>query len=1167
VICGARLGLVPGALLLLALLAPTAPAADAPLNIAADNMTGSRGPEGDEVLLNGNVRITRGRTVLTSETGRYLRGQGMLYLDGHVRMVDSTATITSDHASYAEGTDVLQLDGNVVVTDHDAVLRAPSATYDRRLGRADLSGPVDALDKDQHLLADRAFYFRDSLLVQARGNVRGMDVAHKLSLNARAIDFDRGTRVAIATGDPVLKATGDDGRTTELRAIKLNVNTQTRVAEAIDSVRVMRDTLQARADHARFDDVAQHGWLTGHPRVWDDQTTMSGDSLELWTHDRALTRARVTGNASMRYIGARPNSLGEASLLEGKNADIYFTREDIDSLVAIGDAKNEYQGAPRTGKTSERNLATGDTITVFFKDRKVDRARVEGSAKGVYRPSVNVGDTLAAKREVVDYDARRIEFRVPQSLIVLDKDSHLTYGDLELRARRVEFDIDRQTLVAQGQPVLNDRGDKVTGNLMTYDLESRVGTIYRAETAYEKGLYHGERIRKVGENELDVLNGAYSTCDLTTPHYHFSARYMKIYLKDKLVAKPVVFYLRNVPLFALPFWVFPIKPGRHSGFLFPQFEFGFSNSAGQFLRNAGYYWAPNDYMDLTASGDYYQAEPSWVMRGEGNYKLLYRLDGSFRGTYAKNENPQRPAVDWDFNADHSQDLTPRTHLIARAQFVSSKDYSASDLFGRTLAERLNRFLTSSLSFAHNADWASINAVLDRRQDLDADQSIADPDGFGPLLGPAPGTESSLASLTESTPSMSISFPTRAIGSLGLLKGTPLATPLKTMYFSLNTQFLSQTERRGVVTGYQMQTVDSTTDSTTTLGERRSTRRGLTANTALSDSRRLFGWLNFQPRISANMAVFDFDELGHKVVPTGTWSSSFTTGSTFYRTFQPRRFGIEGIRHIVSPNVQFVYSPEFRNLTFIDSTGVRRERFTSFGGIGVSGFQSERMDFSLDQRLQVKRKRGDQVQRLDNLLSWTLSGSYNFLYRQQRQVHGLSAIGSSVFLQPPGFVNANLTWVTDVYSARPVRSLGYNVGMNLTSGGGKRNAPADLPVDQTVRGEQSFNENWTAGLAYSYSGGYEGEPFWTSTQTANGVGRYQFSPAWGLEYSTSYDITRHLLQTQRFGLTRDLHCWMASFTRTFNSGGQAEYYFRLAIKDQKEIYVERGTRVGSIGGIQ
>ena len=56
-------------------------------------------------------------------------------------------------------------------------------------------------------------------------------------------------------------------------------------------------------------------------------------------------------------------------------------------------------------------------------------------------------------------------------------------------------------------------------------------------------------------------------------------------------------------------------------------------------------------------------------------------------------------------------------------------------------------------------------------------------------------------------------------------------------------------------------------------------------------------------------------------------------------------------------------------------------------------------------------------------------------------------------------------------------------------------------------------------------------------------------------------------TQRFGLIRDLHCWQASFTRIFNVGGEAEYYFRLGVKDQREVFVERGTRIGSIGGIQ
>src|SRR5437773_9419805 len=100
-------------------------------------------------------------------------------------------------------------------------------------------------------------------------------------------------------------------------------------------------------------------------------------------------------------------------------------------------------------------------------------------------------------------------------------------------------------------------------------------------------------------------------------------------------------------------------------------------------------------MDLTLSGDYYQAEPSWVMRAEGNYALLYHFAGDFRGSYARDDATKQE--NWDIYADHNQDLSPRTRLTGRAAFVSSRSYNSSALYGRTLAQRLDRFLTSNLS--------------------------------------------------------------------------------------------------------------------------------------------------------------------------------------------------------------------------------------------------------------------------------------------------------------------------------------------------------------------------------------------------------------------------------------------------------------------------------------
>lgn len=1136
--------------------------AEPPLNIRADNVTGSHGESGDEVLLNGNLVMTRGRTVVTADHGRYLRQQGMLFLEGRVKLVDSTTTVTCREAVYAEEADVLELSGDVVVTDRDATLRAPRGRYERAAGLAVLEGGVEGRDRRQRLLAERAVYVRDSSIVRARGRSRGIDEENRIELEAEAIDYDRRLHLAVATGDPLMRSREDGGRVTVVRARELRLDTESRIAEAIDSVTVERDTLRGRADFARFDDRAQRGWLVGHPRVWDDQTTMSGDTLELYGARRRLDRVAVLGNATIDYRGARPGTIGETSRLTGQRADIWFTRDEIDSLVAIGAARNEYQAPARAGKTAERNLAMGDTITVFFDQRKIDRARVEGGSRGEYRLAVDEGDTTAAAREIVSYESKVITFVVPEDKIVLEGSSRLGYGDLQLHARRVEFDVEDQTLVAEGKPELVEKGDRVTGHLMTYDLTSRVGTIYQAETAFERGLYHGDRIRRVAENELDVKNGAYSTCDLDAPHYHFTARYMKIYLKDKLVARPVVFYIRNVPLLMLPFWVFPVRPGRHSGFLFPQFEFGLNSQAGQFIRNAGYYWAPNDYFDVTFSGDYYQAEPSWVLRAEGLYKLLYVLDGDVRATFARNERVQRD--DYDLFTHHSQELSPRTRFSGQGQFVSSRDYSTSNLYGRPLSQRLHRFLSSNVAITHNADWASITAAVDRQQDLDADEALKDPDGSGPLQGPPAGQLASLANLVENNPNLSVSFPTRTLGSLPLLRGTGFERALASTYFSMGSHFQSSRERRAFVA--------ERTDSTERLDQRVTTRRGFATNVAMSDARRLFGFLNVSPRLDANVVVFDFDELGNKVVPAATWSGSVSSSASLYGTFHPRIGRLDGIRHIVTPSVSYSYSPEFTGLTYRDSLGRRQQRFRGFGSINISGFEQSFLSFALDQRLQARLRNGDQVTRLDNLVSLSMRGSWNFLWREAGQRHPISPLSWSLFVQPPAWMNASFSWTTDLYEARPLRNLAYNLGVNLTNNVLKRKSGTpELPLSDptapvTQEETRRFRSEWALGLAYSYAGGYGTFGAWQSSQTANLVARLQLSENWDFEYSTSADLTQRELQTQRFGLSRVLHCWLASFSRTLTPGGETEYYFRIGVRDQRELYYERGTRAGSIGGI-
>ena len=377
--------------------------------------------------------------------------------------------------------------------------------------------------------------------------------------------------------------------------------------------------------------------------------------------------------------------------------------------------------------------------------------------------------------------------------------------------------------------------------------------------------------------------------------------------------------------------------------------------------------------------------------------------------------------------------------------------------------------------------------------------------------------------------------------------------------------MGERTQRGYVARRDTVLVDSVARAVNVIVDEKSARRAFGSTLSMSDSRRAFGWLNLSPSFDTQFAIFDFDEAGNKVVPAASWSAGVSTSTTFYGLFRPTWGPITGIRHVVFPNASFSYSPEIAGHRFTDASGVTRSRFTSVGGIGVSSFKQAFLSFGLDQRLQVKLKQGDKVQRLDNLMSLSLRSSYNLLWREQRQRHPLSPISASMQIQP-GTLSLSAGGVIDPYEGRPLRSLSFYSGYTLQKGRGKAAAAPALPTEQGASGGSSgFAEDWSVQLAYSYAGGYGGRN-WQSAQTLNGICRLQFSPGWSLEYSSQVDLVHRRVGTQRYWLTRDLHCWTASFSRAFNQGGEAEYYFKLGVKDLKELFVERGTRIGSIGGI-
>jgi hypothetical protein len=812
-------------------------------------------------------------------------------------------------------------------------------------------------------------------------------------------------------------------------------------------------------------------------------------------------------------------------------------------------AENLYQGAPVAGRLPESNRARGEHIAVYFGEDRIERATVTGRPSGEYRFELAAADSARAAEETVRYEGGRIDYLVQERRIRIRDSAKLHYQDLELGAGRVDFDSRKQTLIARDRPVLKEKEEEVSGRAMTYDLDKGRGTVFHAATQYDHGYYSGAAIERTGDNVLQVRGASYSTCDLAEPHYHVAAGRMKIILHDKIIARPLVFYIKNIPLMAFPFYVMPIRSERHSGLLFPQTQIGFNSQGGRFLRNLGYYWAPNDYMDLTLSGDYYEAEPLWVARGEGRYRYLDRVTGEFDVRYTAS-NAFLGQRQYDVNFTHNQTLDSRTRLTAQGNFTSSREFQRGDITGQPLADRVNRFLVSSVVLNRRLSFGSLNAYFDRRQDLDAEPGVI-----------------ALPKLTEDLPIVSLALFQRAIGHAATGPHSAFLPWLASTYYNLTVRAVNQ---HSVSTVFTVDTTLVDSVLTFTPGQRDiSTRLGVVAaQGGLSDNRRILGFLNVSPNFNFSTAFFSKDALGRTWSGAGVYNLGIGTSTTLYGTFHPNLAGVRGIRHILFPQVAYVYQPDFPGLTYKDANGFTQNRFPSVGGVSLGGQRQSLLNYSLQQRLQMRLQFGDKKIDLSNLLSVVSSGTYDFLWHQHGLPNAWRPLNTTFRLQPPRFFSFSGSF-THSFDRKPYwRTFTFFADLRL-SGSGSSPAVGELPLDNNEalsRGDALAKGPWSLSLTYSYTRGRNLLGGWDVSQAANSYLSLSPTPKWHLTYYNTVNLDRHRIEAQEYAVERDLHCWQARFVRRFTADNSSEYYFRIAIVQQPEVNIGLGSRgLGSFSG--
>ncbi|HWJ25688.1 MAG TPA: putative LPS assembly protein LptD, partial [Flavisolibacter sp.] len=268
---------------------------------------------------------------------------------------------------------------------------------------------------------------------------------------------------------------------------------------------------------------------------------------------------------------------------------------------------------------------TTDTIPKLKKDSLPLRRRnnfpvtVPATADSI-RPSrtdtqtVQTVDTFHLKLSKDTLDAP-VNYEASDSGVLLVKEKKfLLYGktktdykDISLTAPKVQLDQQTNVLTAySGRDSVGNiiaRAEFKQGtegfqsDTIRYNFKTKRGLTTNTYTMQNELHVVAPSIKKVNDSVAFAKHVTMTTCDLDEPHFGFVADRAEFVTNKIAVTGPIHPEFEGVPLpIWLPFGIFPLKSGRHSGFLAPQFAA--TEQFGIGLEGLGYYHVLNDYVDV-----------------------------------------------------------------------------------------------------------------------------------------------------------------------------------------------------------------------------------------------------------------------------------------------------------------------------------------------------------------------------------------------------------------------------------------------------------------------------------------------------------------------------------------------------------------------------------------
>lgn len=197
----------------------------------------------------------------------------------------------------------------------------------------------------------------------------------------------------------------------------------------------------------------------------------------------------------------------------------------------------------------------------------------------------------------------------------------------EIFADQIEVDLTTQRATADGNVHVKDPKADVWCRHASYNLKGEDALLEEVVLVSGQLVVTGAVVRRIDANSYQVEEGSYTNCniDLSTRHdvsqcsfdWKLYGRSFSLKIEEYAHIQDALIYVREVPIFYLPYLIAPVKSKRQTGFLMPGLSY--SDNLGNGVR-VPFFWALSPWQDLTITPSHYSKTGYHVGL---NYRYLY----------------------------------------------------------------------------------------------------------------------------------------------------------------------------------------------------------------------------------------------------------------------------------------------------------------------------------------------------------------------------------------------------------------------------------------------------------------------------------------------------------------------------------------------------------------